>query len=218
MSFIHDALRKAQKEKNGGFGYYDGVVSAEKGGRSFSPWTWLPVSLILLSGLAIIIFSWFNRQHINSSSIRDKMHPDPAALERPVVKKEEKLQVIYNEALRYQKNGRLRDAKKKYLQVLRRTPNFVLALNNLGVIYLGEGSYPEARRSFEKAIKLNPDYVDPHYNLACLYARLNDLSASLDHLKTAIGFDKRVREWARADKDLIGLHGYPEYEELMIEE
>ncbi|GAI35587.1 unnamed protein product, partial [marine sediment metagenome] len=41
---------------------------------------------------------------------------------------------------------------------------------NLGVIYIQEGSYSEARKSLENAIQLKPEYVDPYYNLACLYA------------------------------------------------
>jgi tetratricopeptide (TPR) repeat protein len=218
MSYIHDALKKAQKEKDRGGGYYDGVVSAKKGERSFSPRTWILISLAFLSLLTMIIFSWHHRQHIPSSAIQDKTRPDPVALEKPVAEKAEKKEtahVLYNEGLYHQKNGSLHDAKKKYLQVLRMEPNFVFALNNLGVIYLSEGGYPEARRLFEKAITLDPDYADPHYNLACVHAQLNDLAISVDYLKTAIGFDKRVRGWARADKDLMKLHGYPEYEKMI---
>jgi tetratricopeptide (TPR) repeat protein len=215
MSFIHNALRKAQKEKDGGGGYYNGVVSAKKVERPFYSWKWILISLAFLSLLAIIVFSWFNRQHIKGSTIQDKTRLDPVAMERHVAKKGEDGRILYDEALRYQKEGKFKDAKKKYLQALRAEPKLVFALNNLGVIYLGEGNYSEARRLFAKAVELNPKYVDSHYNLACLDARLDKPAASVDHLKTAIGFDKRVREWARSDEDLIKLRGYPEYEKVM---
>ncbi|MBW2645361.1 MAG: tetratricopeptide repeat protein [Deltaproteobacteria bacterium] len=215
MSFIHNALRKAQKEKDGGGGYYNGVASAKKVERPFYSWKWILISLPFLSLLAIIVFSWFNRQHIKSPTIQGKILPDSAAMERPVAKKVEAGRGLYDEALRYQKNGKLQDAKKKYLQALKVSPNLVFALNNLGVIYMSERNYFEARRLFEKAIKLKPDYVDPHYNLACLCVQGNNLSGCVSHLKTAIGLDKRVREWARTDKDLLGLRGRPEYEKVI---
>ncbi len=166
--------------------------------------------------LDIIAFSWLNRKHIKGTTIQHKALSYYAELESSVAKKGEAGRVLYDEALRYQKEGTVKDAKKKYLQALKVSPNFVFALNNLGVIYMSERNYFEARRLFEKAIKLKPDYVDPHYNLACLCAQGNNRSGCVSHLKTAIGLDKRVREWARADKDLRGLRGYPKYEELMI--
>jgi tetratricopeptide (TPR) repeat protein len=215
MSYIHDALRKAQKEKDKGGGYYDGVVSSKKEERPFSPRTWLLLSFVFLSFLIVIIFSWYYWPHITNSTPENKTRSIPVALEKPIAKKKDDAHVFYAEGLDYQKKGSLHDAKKKYLQVLSIEPNFVFALNNLGVIYLGEGSYPEARRLFEKAITLDPNYADPHYNLACVYAQLNDLAMSVEHLKTAIRFDKRVIEWARADKDLMTLHGYSEYEKMI---
>lgn len=215
MSYIHNALKKAQKEKDGGGDYYNGVASAKKAERPFYARKWILISLVFLSLLAIIIFSWFNRQHSKSSTAQDKALPAPTDLERPIAKKGESGRFLYDEALRYQKDGKLQDAKKKYLQALKVSPNLIFALNNLGVIYLSEGNYTEARRLFEKAVELNPNYVDSHYNLACLYVRLNNLAASVDHLKTAITFDKRVSDWARSDRDLIRLRGYPEYEKLM---
>lgn len=215
MSYIHDALKKAQKEKDKDGGYYEGVVSSKKVQRSFPPRTWILLSFAFLSLLAMIVFSWHHRQHISRPASQDKIRPDSGVSEKPVVKKKGNIHILYTEGLDYQKNGSLYDAKKKYLQVLRIEPNFVFALNNLGVIYISEGNDSEARRLFEKAITLDPDYVDPYYNLACVYAQLNDLAVSVEHLNTAIGFDKRVKEWARADKDLVKLHGYPEYEKLI---
>lgn len=215
MSYIHDALKKAQKQKDSVGGTYDGVVTEKKGVRSLSPRTWGLVSLAFLSLLAIIIFLWLNQKHTTITLPRESTRAEATVSERPFAKNQEDPQPLYNEALGHQKNGRLRDAKSTYLRVLKVDPNFVFALNNLGVIYMNERNFFEARRLFEKAVKLKPDYVDSHYNLACLCAQVNNPSGSAGHLKTAIGLDKRVREWARADRDLIRLHGHPEYEKVV---
>jgi tetratricopeptide (TPR) repeat protein len=88
-------------------------------------------------------------------------------------------------------------------------------LNNLGVIYIQQQNYPKARNILESAIRLKPEYVDPYYNLACLYAFKGQAIKSLENLKMAISLDKSVREWARKDIDLQNLRGMPEFEEMI---
>ena len=40
-----------------------------------------------------------------------------------------------------------------------------MLINNLGVIFQGLGKNQRAKECYEKAIKINPNYVDAHYNL-----------------------------------------------------
>jgi len=42
---------------------------------------------------------------------------------------------------------------------------------------------------FSKAIIARKEYVDPYYNLACLYARANEINESLWYLKIAIAIN-----------------------------
>ncbi|MDL1977804.1 MAG: tetratricopeptide repeat protein [Deltaproteobacteria bacterium] len=191
MSYIHDALKKAQKDKDGVSASYDGVVAATNTGRSIPLWKWALGFVVFLSLLAVIL---------SKTTLQgDKNHTH----------------ILYDEGLRYQRTGRAGDARKKYLAVLKTAPDNVSAMNNLAVIYLSEGNYPKARKLFEKATELKPDCVDAHYNLACLHVRTNNLSESLKRLKMAIKLDVRVKEWARMDKDLVGLRGQVEYDKLM---
>ena len=37
--------------------------------------------------------------------------------------------------------------------------------NNLGVIFKELGEHQKAKECYEKAIEINPNYVDAHYNL-----------------------------------------------------
>ncbi len=126
---------------------------------------------------------------------------------------------LYDKARAFHKSGRLQDSKRLYQETLKVDPGYVEALNNLGVIYIYERDYREARIILEKAIRLKPDYVDPYYNLACVYALEGAIAQSLTYLKRADLLDQAVRGWARKDTDLEKLRGVPEFEEMIrIEE
>jgi tetratricopeptide (TPR) repeat protein len=102
-----------------------------------------------------------------------------------------------------------------YERTLSLNPDYVDALNNLGVIHIQNRRYSAARESFAKAIRLRPDYVDSHYNLACLHALEGEVSQSLIHLKRAVSLDQSVKDWARGDADLRNLHGVQGFEEII---
>jgi tetratricopeptide (TPR) repeat protein len=123
--------------------------------------------------------------------------------------------VFYEKAMRFQKRGRLQDAKRFYQEALRLDPGYVDALNNLGVIYIRDKDYTAAQRMFEKATRLKPAYVDAHYNLACLHAIKGEVTQSLAHLKKAISLNQTARDWARKDADLENLRGLSEFEAII---
>jgi tetratricopeptide (TPR) repeat protein len=122
---------------------------------------------------------------------------------------------LYEKARDLHRSGRLQEAMRLYRKTLSLDPNYMDALNNLGVIYIQSRMYPAARESFAKAIRLKPDYVDPHYNLACLDALQGRLRQSLAHLKKAVSLDQSVKEWAIKDADLRNLRGVPEFEKII---
>lgn len=109
----------------------------------------------------------------------------------------------------------MEEAKRCYREALRADPGYADALNNLGVIYLQERAYGEARASFEKAIRLKPGYVEPIYNLACLHAVRGESEGGLARLKQAIALEPSVREWARQDSDLKSLQNAPEFQKIL---
>jgi tetratricopeptide (TPR) repeat protein len=65
----------------------------------------------------------------------------------------ENADVIYNEGLKEQQSGRIKEAKTIYRQVLAIQPNHVETLNNLGVIAIHEGKH--RKRSFISKRYLN---------------------------------------------------------------
>lgn len=61
------------------------------------------------------------------------------------------------------------------------------AYNNLGMIYFDEGNIAEARRQYNKALELEPNNPDVHYNAALAAMADNDLDKAEEHLGKAAG-------------------------------
>jgi tetratricopeptide (TPR) repeat protein len=233
MSFIHDALKKAQKEKDGRYGEYHGIVSTPGyKARLFSGKALWCASFLLIS-LAFTAYLWFPSRE-TQPPIRERGRPeatlqpesqspvpsplrekDRARVEKNGTRKNLLGTSLYKKARLFQKSGRFQEAKRLYEETLSVDPDYVDALNNLGVIHIHDKNYSAARAIFAKAIRLKPDYVDSYYNLACLHALKGELTQGLSQLKKAASLDQSVKEWARTDSDLQNLRGVPEFEEII---
>jgi len=210
MSYIHNALLKAQKEKDARFPKYKRIFFTSKGklGIHSARTVWLISLFVIL--LAFALYSWLDsndKETLSSSKnqktvVRYKVEASSDGVE------------FFKRAKYFQKVGRLKEAQRLYKQALMTEPGNVFILNNLGVIYIQERNYSKARDSLESAIRLKPEYVDPYYNLACLYAIKGDVMKSLDNLEKAVSLDKSVTDWARKDKDLQNLKDLSEFEEI----
>ncbi len=124
-------------------------------------------------------------------------------------------EILFAQALQKQRDGRLAEAKELYKTIIRKEPRNFQALNNLGVVYLKLKTYKWAIIRFKDAIDVKHDYVDAHYNLACLYAQKNDTQQSLFYLKNAVNFNPEVRQWAAQDDDLKNLANLPEFNKIV---
>ena len=214
MSYIREALRKAQREKDARYPKYQRVFFSPRrkvGIFSLRP-LWLISLLVIVLGLAL--YSWLDSG--NKGTISAPKNPNPEL--RPVPEISVNAKDLYDSARRLQKMSRLEEARRLYHKALMLDPGHVYALNNLGVIYIQEGNYSEAQKSLEDAIQQKPEYVDPYYNLACLYALKGEVMKSLAQLKKAVSLDDAVSEWARKDRDLQNLRGVPGFEEIMRSE
>ena len=139
----------------------------------------------------------------------------PLPSEQKTEKAGESIAVSYQKARTFHRKGRLPEAGLWYDKVISLDPGHVQALNNRGVLHLHEKNYPAARKCFEKAIRLKPDYVDPYYNLACVSAATNQAKQGIRYLGKAITMDPEVKGWARKDPDLDPLRGKPAFVEIM---
>jgi tetratricopeptide (TPR) repeat protein len=238
MSYINEALKKAQKEKEGRHHRYPGIVSAPGYKARLFSGKALWLTACFLASLAFAAYLWLpsgDTQPPGSEPARPKATPQLASSEpgqpkatprspssepaRPKATPQQKsagnVKALYERARVFHKRGRLQEAMRFYERALSLNPDYVDALNNLGVIHIQNRRYSAARESFAKAIRLRPDYVDSHYNLACLHALEREVSQSLIHLKRAVSLDQSVKDWARGDADLRNLHGVQGFEEII---
>ena len=240
MSYINDALKRAQKERDGrytGFGpilqnSMDGGVSRKKFRPAMLAWASALVIVVAAIVFAAVDFKTTpppsegpERTSGDGAQIPPslpqaalKRGAEPVAL--PVAQAEaQKLdpEKAYARALEKQKAHRLSEAEALYKKILARDPEHIRSLNNLGVIYMSQGRKSLAAETFRKALAIRKDYVDPYYNLACLHVRNHDLREGLRYLREAAALDSKVREWAREDADLRPLQELPEYRSFLSE-
>ena len=217
MSYIHEALKKAQVEREIQSPRYEGLITAP-GKKFMRVWKrtalWV-LSLCLIILLAVLTFSWL--------SFKERPAPVPTGkIEKPVPRerKVEKtpdtdVQKLFLKAKSLQKSGLLVEAEQWYQKAVAVDPGYVPALNNLGVVYLHGGKFSDAKDFLEKAIRLKPEYVDPYYNLACLFAMTGEQEQGFRYLRKAISMNPQVKEWADRDPDLENLRSMPAFGELI---
>jgi tetratricopeptide (TPR) repeat protein len=229
MSYINSALKKVQKEKDGRYAPYGGVIvatgdkksPARKRRTAFFSLGAVSIAAIL-SGLGWLFYPGANRE------IKPARSAPPlttvASLPAPTVAVPvkdlaglEKADRLYEEALVAQRGKRWEEAESFYRQVLALAPRHLHALNNLGVLYMRKNRPDEAIELFIKAVAAKEDYVDPYYNLACLYSQLGNGDAALHYLGKAIKVDGSVREWAKKDTDFKKMHSLPAFKKITEE-
>ena len=244
MSYINDALRKVQKEKESGYVAYENIVSAP-GKKSESAQKWLSIIGLLTvfffaTGIIVLLY-WLEYKKMPAKAPRQAAplaivipaEPQPVNdtpvenIREPVLKTKkappeikvepEKIdaKTLYTQALKKQKEGNLEEARTLYRKILKIDPQNIQALNNLGVIHMKNKDYKKAIMRFNDAINIKHDYTDAHYNLACLYAQKDDVPRSLFYLKNAVRFNPEVRKWAGNDGDLRVMADLPEFKKLL---
>ena len=238
MSYINDALRKVQKEKESRYVAYEHIVSAD-GKKLEQPKRWLSIigiSIVLFWAAGIIVLLYWPEdkkvpaQRISVPPVaaqavfaghklegNTNVELTPQEITVPVITKQRTAESksLFMQALERQREGKLVEAKRLYRKVVRIDPDNVQALNNLGVIHMSQKRYKRANMRFKDAINVKHDYPDAHYNLACLYAQKNDAARSLHYLKNAIRYNPEVRHWAENDGDLQTMADLPEFKKLL---
>ncbi len=102
-----------------------------------------------------------------------------------------------------------------YREALRIKPDFIKALERLGLLYYQAEDYDKALACYKKLIELVPESPASYYNIACLFARKNRADMSIAWLKSAI--DKGYNNWEniRTDQDLESIRELPEFQALI---
>lgn len=229
MSYINSALKKVQKEKDDRSVPYGGVVMAprDKKGtarqwRVFLFSTSVILVLAILSVLCWLFYPAATREAKKTRNLSPATTAAPVKVLAVALPGKDQLNLekvarLYEEALIAQRGKRWEEAESFYRQVLALEPRHLQSLNNLGVLYMRKNRPNEAIELFVKAVATKEDYVDPYYNLACLYTQLGNMDAGLHYLGKAIKIDGSVREWARKDTDFKKMHALPAFKKITEE-
>jgi len=213
MSYINEALKKAQEERDSRYLKYNNITDENnKGSRRFGgKLFWCSFSVALLIFLVYGAYAWFEPSQVK---IQPVIGPEAPGL---IDLKDDPLgnRALYDKASNLFKLGHFQEAKKLYEAVVGLDPGYVDALNNLGIIYIRDGNFNAAKENLEKAVRLNPTYVESYYNMACLYAIKGEVDQGFEYLKKAVSLDKNVKEWAKNDSDLQNLKGLNEFNKIV---
>jgi len=111
--------------------------------------------------------------------------------------------------------GQRDEALKMYEKALELDPDSYLVYSNIGVEYTALGDYEKAELYHKKALALNSFYGDGWYNLACTYARTNELEKSLTALNRAVRLDGENIEYAKKDPELENIRNTAGYKSII---
>ena len=239
MSYINEALKKAQKNKDARhIGY---IHSLGKAGRAeyFFKKRYICLASIVILALLIFFYSRFeglsgqdSRTTLKAgenmpltdgsfvpenkiSGLNRATSPENNVTE--VDSNEDKtlsqVEAHYKEAVSLLKKGETKEAKDMFKEILSLDPGHINSLNDMGVLSMQQGKYEDAITYLEKAVRLKPDYANPYYNLACIYSMQYEREKGMEYLIKAIDINESVKSWAKEDPDLNNL--IKEYDKLM---
>lgn len=233
MSYINQALKKAQKEKDAVRVSY--IRSIGRTGSSAESVQVKGYIFAVLAGIILVAGGIYYIVKGNSDKAPE-VAAIPAAIEYATdVKRENRHNTInenvireevnakvpemdtkgitdiiedqYKRAVLLLKEKRVKDALAIYMKILDKDPGHIASLNDIGALYLHEGKYADAIIHLEKAVRLKRGFVTPCYNLACAYALNNEPEKGMAYLEKAVDIDKEVKAWAKKDPDLKNLRG-----------
>lgn len=214
MSFIHDALKKAQQLKNGSYSGYEKLITEPRPPvrgkkRGWAKWAYIPIAALAIAVAAVIVY-----QEGSGVNFSAKKNPARAKAAEPQVTPPDTA-ALYREALQSQLANDAARAELLYRQIIAADPGHADALNNLGVILMASGKTGEAVELFNKAISRKPEFADAYYNLACSYAKLNNLDDGLKFLEQAILIKPELAAYAARDGDLQNLRPSPRFKKVI---
>ncbi len=247
MSYINDALRKAQREREGRYERFGGIIAAgpERPGQPRKRRVVIVAALLVVIPAGLLLAVYILQQppslkkgtslpptavnsapsQIATQSTAREAVPEGAVLPKgPPAEtatvgmgskpRNAEAELRYQEAFAAQRTGDAAKAAALYEKALLLDPGDVRALNNLGVILMGQGKRERAIALFSRAIVLKKDYVDPYYNLACLYAQISEIDESIWYLTVAMTINGEVINWAEKDADMKSVVASPAFKKI----
>jgi tetratricopeptide repeat protein len=110
-------------------------------------------------------------------------------LERALARNPDAIEARHERAGLLREHGSYEEAKREYLELLRRAPTDFAALNDFGTMVLKAGYTEAARSLFSEAVRHHPDNPSGHVNLANLLFLVDELEPARAHFAAALRID-----------------------------
>ena len=104
-----------------------------------------------------------------------------------------------------------------YSEEVRRRPENIDALSELGHVYTRLGQYEDGLAVDLRLVAIAPEDPTARYNLACSQALCGRASAAVDSLRTAVVLGYDDLRFMAEDEDLAVLRDHPGFVELLEE-
>ena len=111
------------------------------------------------------------------------------ALDRSIEQNPDGLKARFERASLLREQGLFEEAKRDYLELLRRAPTDFGALNDFGTLVLNAGYKEAARSLFSEAVRHHPDNPTGRVNLANLLFLLGEPEEARAHFEAALRID-----------------------------
>lgn len=96
-----------------------------------------------------------------------------------------------------------RKAERLYLRLATEDPRNAKTYGRLGVIYLEQHNYDDARDALQAAIKLEPSVASRHFNLALAYLNLGSKAKAISSMETTLKYDPSNRKYRKMLDDIL---------------
>jgi hypothetical protein len=111
--------------------------------------------------------------------------------------------------------GRFERARRAFHDALDKDPGRAEAYNGVGVTFYARGDLDEALAWYKRALEADPRFGDAFYNMGCTYALEGRRELAFRYLRMAALNHYSEREQMEKDSDLEGLHGDPQWQEIL---
>jgi len=195
MSFIHEALKKAQKEKDARYRKYHGIVSTPGYKPMFFSGKALWWTSFLLISLAFTAYLWLHFRG-TQPAIREPARPEatqhppphpalspPAERVRPALARRAQNNLL---SLQSRSGPGVRGERPKLLSKQPESEVNAVALYEKATGFQKSGRLQEAKQLYEETLSLDPYYVDALNNLGVIHIHDKNYSAARAFFAKAI--------------------------------
>ncbi len=95
-------------------------------------------------------------------------------------------------------------AEKLYLRLATEDPRNAKIYSRLGIIYLEQKNFEDARDALQQAIKLEPHVATRHFNLSLVYLELNSRAKAIAEMEAALKYEPANRKYRKMLDEILG--------------